>query len=102
MAPIDLIPIGVASIASFAAYWSNRSANRATTTNTQIGGRLDAEKEAYERARQFDLETIKRQDTELRELRTQVRELTIEVARLTGSKYGDAHGSSSSGLGGSG
>lgn len=51
--------------------------------NTQTTSRVDMEKEAYDRARKFDIETIERQDAELAELRrdlTEANEL-INVAR---------------------
>ena len=90
---VDFGAIAVAGIAAGSAYLSNRSANKATTTNTVVGSRLDAEKEAYERARKFDLETIQRQDAEIRELRTEVHSLRIEVAKLQGFQEGKDRGS---------
>lgn len=67
--PIDLGGIAVAVIAAGGAYASQRAAARASNQNTAVTSRLDAEKEAYERARQFDIDTINRQQEEIKQLR---------------------------------
>lgn len=74
--------ITVAVIAALSAYASQRSAAKASTTNTSLTSRTDMEKDAYERARAFDTETIRRQDLELEETRKQNEELREEVREL--------------------
>ena len=69
MRPIDIGSIIVAVVAALGAWASQRAAAKATTFNTAVTTRLDAEKEAYERARAFDIETINRQEKELESLR---------------------------------
>lgn len=70
MNAVNIATIVVALIAALGAFASQRASSKATIQNTQTGGRVDMEKEAYERARGFDTETISRQDKELQELRT--------------------------------
>lgn len=79
----NVVTVFVAIIAAGSAYASQRAAARASQLNTQTTSRVDMEKEAYDRARKFDIETIERQDAEIAELR---RDLTtaeekIDVAR---------------------
>lgn len=69
MGLIDLGAIIVALIAAFGAWAAQRSASKTSKFNTTFSGRLDAERGAYERARAFDIETIERQEAEIRELR---------------------------------
>jgi FtsZ-binding cell division protein ZapB len=61
----------VAAVAALSAYASQRSAAKTSTTNLEVASRNDAAKDAYERARAFDTETISRQDAELEELRAE-------------------------------
>lgn len=61
----------VALVAALSARASQRSAAKASTTTS----RLDMEREAYERARAYDTETIRRQDVEIDELRAEIRDL---------------------------
>lgn len=72
---VSMASILVAIIAAFSAIASQRAAAKASVLNTQTTSRVDMEREAYERARNFDTETIRRQDEELEELRKRVREL---------------------------
>ena len=67
-----LATIIVAAIAGVSALASQRAAARASTMNTQTTSRVDMEREAYERARAFDTETIARQDREIAELRAEI------------------------------
>lgn len=69
ISPVDVASVVVGIIAAGSAYASQRAANKASVTNTNVSSRLDSEKEAYERAREFDLETIDRQNGEIRDLR---------------------------------
>lgn len=62
-----LASILVAMIAAFSAYASQKQASKAVTTTN----RLDFEKEAFDRARKYDTDTIARQDLEIEELRQQ-------------------------------
>ena len=83
--PTTAASVLVAIIAAASAYMAQRSAAKATVINTkttteaeQARAQADALREAYERARKFDVETIQRQDEELVELR-------LHVARLEAS-----------------
>jgi FtsZ-binding cell division protein ZapB len=76
----SIITIAVAVIAAGSAYASQRAAARASVMNTSTTSRVDMEKEAYERARAFDTETIARQDAEIEELRADNRDLHEKVA----------------------
>lgn len=75
----NAVSIAVAFLAALAAYASQRSAAKASVMNTQTVTAVDREKEAYERARAFDTETIRRQDEELQELRDDNRKLHDRV-----------------------
>lgn len=75
----DVISFAIAIVAGLFAWASQRSASRASTTNTETITAVDREKEAYERARAFDTETIRRQDEELVELRADNRLLHDRV-----------------------
>lgn len=65
-ATASIIVGAVAAISGFAA---QRSASRANVKSTEINTQASALDRAYERARDFDLETIRRQDEEIDELR---------------------------------
>lgn len=82
MEPAAIASIIVSLIAALAGYASQRAAAKASTKNAATTSRADLEKEAYERARAFDTETIERQDKELAELRQHVRELNADVKRV--------------------
>lgn len=69
MTPVDAGAVIVAIIAALGAWAAQRSATRASRFNTETSGRLEAERNAYERARSFDVDTIARQGRELSELR---------------------------------
>lgn len=75
----NAVSVLVAILAAGAAYASQRSAAKASVMNTQTVTAVDREKEAYERARAFDTETIRRQDEELAELREDNRKLHDRV-----------------------
>lgn len=90
MEPAAIASVIVSLIAALAGYASQRSAAKASTRNAATSSRTeldkaksDAEREAYERARAFDTETIKRQDEELGKLRQHMRELNADVKRIT-------------------
>lgn len=82
MDAVNVASIIVAIIAALSAYASQRSAERATATNANVTSRVEMEKEAYERARSYDTETIRRQDEELDELREDNKKLRAEVEAL--------------------
>lgn len=87
---MDFVSIGsiaVALVAGFSAVASQRAAAKASILNTQTTSRVDMEREAYERARNFDTETIRRQDEELDDLRTRVRVLEDKNALLRTENY---------------
>ena len=77
-----LASIIVALVAAFGALASNRAAARASQLNTMTTSRVDMEREAYDRARAFDTETIRRQDAEIDELRAQVHRQDVELEDL--------------------
>lgn len=79
MDPINIGSLAVAVIAALSAWATSRAAGKAARDSTSIGGRLDAEKEAYERARAFDMDTIERQDREIAELRSENESLKAEL-----------------------
>lgn len=82
MDAVNIASVLIAAIAALSAYASQRTAARASTANTQASTRVDMEKEAYERARQFDTDTIDRQDKEIEELRKEISELREENRKL--------------------
>lgn len=101
MDPAQIASIIVSVIAASAAYASGRANAKASKTNTSASNRVEMEKEAYERARKLDTETIERQDKEFHELsdkydKLQARyeiqaeqneKLNDDVARLTMDNY---------------
>lgn len=68
MEPGSLAAIFIAVIGALASWASHRASTRATNKNTEVSARVEMEKEAYERARKLDIETIARQDAELQEM----------------------------------
>jgi predicted RNase H-like nuclease (RuvC/YqgF family) len=80
----DIVSVVVAVVAGLFAWASQRSASSASKTNTATVTAVDREKEAYERARAFDTETIRRQDEELAELREDNRKLHDRVTAAEG------------------
>lgn len=85
----NIATIIVAVIAALSALASQRAAARASTRNVSTSSRVEMEKEAYDRARAYDTETIKRQDAEIAELRAEMAEVktkhstcTAEIERL--------------------
>lgn len=90
MEAVEIGSILVALIAALGAWAAQRSAARASTINTNVSGRLEAERGAYERARDFDIETIERQQEEMAlmrvvevELRAANDELREEIHRIS-------------------
>lgn len=84
---VSIASIIVAGIAASSAIASQRAAAKASVLNTQTTSRVDMEREAYERARNFDTETIRRQDEELDDLRARVRVLEDKNAELRTENY---------------
>src|SRR5690349_10721762 len=84
---VSIASIIVAAIAAFSAIASQRAAAKASVLNTQTTSRVDMEREAYERARGFDTETIRRQDEELDDLRARVRVLEDKNHELRTENY---------------
>lgn len=58
----------VSIVAASGAYLAARASAKASMKNISTSSRVEMEKEAYERARKLDTETIKRQDEQLDEL----------------------------------
>ena len=82
MDPINVGSIIVGLIAAVSAYASQRAASKASIVNTTVESRIQMENEAYERARAFDTETIRRQDEEIKELRGIIKHLEQKVRSL--------------------
>lgn len=80
--PINIGGIVVAFIAAGGAWASQRAAAKANTFNAGMTARLEAEKEAYNRARQFDIETINRQHADIVDLREQLSQARERIAVL--------------------
>jgi TolA-binding protein len=78
MNPIDIGGILVAIVAALGAWAAQRSAAKASAA----GSRFEAEKEAYERARDFDTETINRLKEENQELRGEIKTLKDRIQAL--------------------
>lgn len=91
----------VTLIATFVGWLTNRASNKASVTNVTTSSRVEMEKEAYERARKLDTDTINRQDAELKELEEKYdklkgrydaldennQKLNDDVARMTHDNY---------------
>lgn len=73
--PTSVISLAVAVVAAVGAWASQRASNKAST----VSSRMDAEKEAYERARGLDTETITRLQSENKELRDLVQNLRGQI-----------------------
>jgi small-conductance mechanosensitive channel len=79
MEKTGLISIVISVIGGLGAWLAARESRKASTTNTSASGRVEMEKEAYERARALDTETIQRQHDELQELRDNQRNINADV-----------------------
>lgn len=85
MDQINWAGIIVAGIGVVAAWLSGRSAAKAAKYNadaSMASAKAEAETQAYERARKMDVETIKRQDDEIDEIRQNNQELRNKVRQL--------------------
>lgn len=85
----NVVTLAVAIIAALSAFASQRSSAKAAkaakieTARIELANsRVDMEKNAYERARAFDTETIARQNKRISELSREVRRLNALVLRL--------------------
>lgn len=79
---MDLTSIGavvVAVVAAVGAWASQKSASRASMIIASTSSRLEAEREAYERARAFDVATIQRQDEEITGLLKEIATLRTKL-----------------------
>lgn len=66
-------------IATLVGWLTNRASNKASVTNVTTSSRVEMEKEAYERARKMDTQTIERQDSELLELEGKFDKLKLRL-----------------------
>lgn len=82
MDPGSIAAIIVSVVAAAGAYASQRAAAKAAKQNTESSGRMKMEDEAYDRAREYDTETIERQGRELIELRTERDQIKADVKEL--------------------
>lgn len=69
----------ISLIGAAGAYLAARASAKASMKNVTTSSRVEMEKEAYERARKLDTETIQRQDAELDELRENQKALNTDV-----------------------
>jgi peptidoglycan hydrolase CwlO-like protein len=72
----------VSLIALVSGWLAARASAKASTTNVVTSSRVEMEKEAYERARKLDTETIQRQDQELEELYQKVDTQSNDIQQL--------------------
>lgn len=70
--------VAIALIGLVSAWLAGRAAQKAA----RYSARTEAETEAYTRARKMDVETIERQDEEIKELRQEVKDLRGENEAL--------------------
>lgn len=85
MEPFNWAGVAIAAIGVIAAWLSGRAAKNAAKASAEAAMsnvRTTAETDAYIRARDMDVETIKRQDGELTALRVRVRDLEAENETL--------------------
>jgi TolA-binding protein len=79
---VGIASIAVSLVAALGAWLSARESRKASTTNATASGRVEMEKEAYERARALDVATIERQAKRLKELEEEADETEIELRQL--------------------
>lgn len=80
---ISILSIAIPSaIAALGAWAASRASSKASVVNNQTSSRTEMEKEAYDRARKFDTETIARQDAEIEEVRSTNRSLNDDLRIL--------------------
>lgn len=87
MEVLDFGAIFVALIAAIGAWAAQNSASRSSRINNEVSSRLNAEEQAYQRARDFDIKTIERQDEEIKELQTENKALRDEIFKLKSRLY---------------
>ena len=75
MEPGSWAAIFIAPIAAIGSWLSHKASSNASIKTSDNTSRVEMEKEAYERARKLDTDTIARQDTEMAELRTENQQL---------------------------
>lgn len=83
MNAIDISAIIIAIIALGSSWVTARTSSKATTINNETNARVEMEKEAYNRARDFDINTIERQKEQIETLQRENRELKQTVQQLT-------------------
>lgn len=86
MDAVNVATVIVALIAALGAWASQRAASKSATRNVTVASRVDMEKEAYDRARAYDTETISRQDNEIKELRLEHESCEEKIEKLR-AKY---------------
>lgn len=69
----------ISLIAAAGGYLAARASAKASMKNISTSSRVEMEKEAYERARKLDTDTINRQDSELDELRQNQKALNEDI-----------------------
>ena len=75
MEPGNWAAIFIASVAAIGSWLSHKASSNAAIKTSDNSSRVEMEKEAYERARKLDTDTITRQDDEMAELRTENQQL---------------------------
>ena len=83
MNAIDISAVIIAVIALGSSWVTARTSSKATTINNETNARVEMEKEAYARAREFDVNTIERQNEQIENLQRENRELKETIRVLT-------------------
>jgi TolA-binding protein len=82
MEKLGIASVIISAITALGVWLSARESRKATTTNTTSSSRVEMEKEAYERARALDVQTIERQERRINELEEEADETEIELTQL--------------------
>src|SRR5690349_13999320 len=82
MEKLGIASIIISLIAALGGWAAARESRKATTTNTVTSGRVEMEKEAYERARALDTETIRRQEEKIDKLEEEAEEADRDIQQL--------------------
>lgn len=85
MDQLNIVNVGgllVAIVAAFGAWAAAKVSAKATNTNAALSARVAAEDGAYERAREFDMSIIDRQEIELKELRAENEKQKVKIKQI--------------------
>lgn len=79
---LGIASILVSIIAAIGAYLSARESRKANVKNTDASGRVEMEKEAYQRARAMDVATIERQEKRIKELEEEADDTELTLKQI--------------------